>query len=285
MQHSHLSACTIFTSLQFFVTPGRFHIYHITNALPVPYLLQSGIFLMPGWYCICSTPIYWPIPYLHHFNFLSLLAGPTCMVFPMPSLYHICFHQVCFNACPVLYMHPSHVSAHTIFTSLQSFVTPGQAHIYAITNAWPVPHFLPSGIFLMPGQYCICSTPICWPVPYLHHFHFLASLAGPISTLLQFLGLYHFCFPGVFFHSPPGTLSTALPLHRPVPYLHDVIFQLPVSPSSTGVPFASLNHSCILSWLLLGLLGIMVVLLPIHILASTDFANIIKCWPALLMQL
>jgi len=96
MQHSHLSAHTIFTSLQFFVTPGQSHIYPITNARPVPYLLPSGIFLMPGRYYICSTPICWLVPYLHYFNFLSPPAGLTSMLLPMPGLYHICFHQVFF---------------------------------------------------------------------------------------------------------------------------------------------------------------------------------------------
>ena len=202
-----------------------------------------------------------PVPYIHYISFLAHLAGPRYTIFPFLR-YHITISQPVPHVLGLSIFSNSPagtVSTALPFVGLDQICTSciffahlaglrctilaffGLYHIYITSifcHPWPVPHlpyyqcpactiFASIRYVLMPGWYCICSTPSCWPVPYLHHFHFLASPASSISTLFQFLSLYHFCFPGVFFHSPPGTLSTALPLHRPVPYLHDIIFSAP----------------------------------------------------------
>ena len=176
-----MSACTIYSLHQFFGTPGRSQIYHISLS-QIPYYYFSACttctwledFLkLTSWYCIHSIAICGPGPDLHQLHFFARLAGLRYTILAFFGLYHIyitsifCHPQpvphlpyyqclACtifssiryfFNAWPVLYMQPSHVSAHTIFTSLQFFVTPGWSHIYAITNAWPVPYLLPSGMF------------------------------------------------------------------------------------------------------------------------------------------
>jgi len=167
---AHLAGlrCTI---LAFF---GLYHIY-ITSIFchpwPVPHLpyyqcpactifASIRYVLMPGWYCICSTPICRPIPYLHYFNF--------CHPRPVPHLpYYQCLActifasiRYFFNAWPVLYMQHSHLSACTIFTSLPFFGIPGRSHIYPLSISQPVPFLLSWGIFPLPTRYFIYSTTI-----------------------------------------------------------------------------------------------------------------------------
>jgi len=181
---AHLAGlrCTI---LAFF---GLYHIY-ITSIFchpwPVPHL--------PYYQCLACTIFAsiryffnaWPVRYMQHSHFphLPYYQCPACTIFASIRYF--------FNAWPVLYMQHSHLLAHTIFTLLQIFVTPGRSHIYPITNAWPVPYLLQSGIFFMPGQYCICSTPICRPVPYLHHFNFLSLPASPTCMVFPMPGVTH----------------------------------------------------------------------------------------------